>query len=201
MKAVAKKLLEIKAVVVNRKEPFTWASGIISPIYTDNRLINSYPEQRKFIEEEFAKMIKSKFPEAQILMGTATAGISHAAYVSSILDMPMGYVRGDKKSHGKQNQIEGKSVKGLKVVVIEDLLSTGKSSLEVVEVLRAEGAEVLGVAAIFKYGLRRLEENFGLNNIEYETLTNLDELLEAAREESYIENDDVQFVKEFRDSL
>lgn len=146
-------------------------------------------------------MIKEKFPNAQILMGTATAGISHAAYVSSILDLPMGYVRGDKKSHGKQNQIEGKSVNGLNVVVIEDLLSTGKSSMEVVEVLRAEGAKVLGVAAIFKYGLKKLEENFSQSNIRYETLTNLDELLEAACEESYIENDDVEFVKQFRNNL
>lgn len=199
MKLVAKRLLEIKAVVINNRERFTWASGIKSPIYTDNRLINSYPSQRKEIEKAFAEMVKREFPEVEVIMGTATAGISHAAYISDILELPMGYVRGSKKDHGKQNQIEGKSVKGLKVVVIEDLLSTGGSSLEAVNALKEEGATVLGVAAIFKYGLKKLDVNFA--NIKYHTLTNLDELLEVASEEKYISEEEIKIVKEFRDSL
>lgn len=199
MKLVAKKLLEIKAVVINNKERFTWASGIKSPIYTDNRLINSYPEQRKIIEKEFAELVVREFPDVQVIMGTATAGISHAAYISDLLYLPMGYVRGSKKDHGKQNQIEGKSVKGLRVVVIEDLLSTGGSSLEAVNALKEEGAIVLGVAAIFKYGLKKLDTNF--KGIKYATLTNLDELLEVASEEKYISEAEIKIVKDFRDSL
>lgn len=144
-------------------------------------------------------MVKREFPEVEVIMGTATAGISHAAYISDILELPMGYVRGSKKDHGKQNQIEGKSVKGLKVVVIEDLLSTGGSSLEAVNALKEEGATVLGVAAIFKYGLKKLDVNFA--NIKYHTLTNLDELLEVASEEKYISEEEIKIVKEFRDSL
>lgn len=199
MKLVAKKLLEIKAVVINNKDRFTWASGIKSPIYTDNRLINSYPSARKEVEKAFAEMVLREFPKVEVVMGTATAGISHAAYISDILDLPMGYVRSGKKSHGKQNQIEGKSVKGLNVVVIEDLLSTGGSSLEAVEALREEGANVLGVAAIFKYGLKKLDENF--KGLKYATLTNLDELLEVASEEKYISENEIKIVKDFRDSL
>lgn len=199
MKEVAKKLLEIKAVMINNKDRFTWASGIKSPIYTDNRLINSFPRERKVIENHFADMVKNEYPEVEVVMGTATAGISHAAYISDILELPMGYVRGSKKAHGRQNQIEGMSVKGKKVVVIEDLLSTGGSSLEAVEALKEAGAEVLGVAAIFQYGLKKLKANFA--NLKYTTLTNLDELLEVASEENFIESDEIQIVKDFRDEL
>lgn len=199
MKEVAKALLEIKAVVINNEERFTWASGIKSPIYTDNRLINSFPKQRKFIEKEFANKLIAEFPEVEILMGTATAGISHAAYMSDILELPMGYVRGSKKAHGRQNQIEGMSVKGKKVVVIEDLLSTGGSSLEAVEALKAEGAIVLGVAAIFKYGLAKLTENF--KDVKYFALTNLDELLSVAAENKYISSEEIKIVQDFRDNL
>ena len=199
MKQVAKTLLDIKAVMINNKEKFTWASGIKSPIYTDNRLINSFPQERKIIEELFAKMVKEEFADAEMIMGTATAGISHAAYISAILEMPMGYVRGSKKSHGRQNQIEGASVKGKKVVVIEDLLSTGKSSLEAVEALEEAGATVLGVAAIFKYGLQKLQTNFA--NLKHVTLTNLDELLEVASENNIIEPEEIKMVQEFRDAL
>lgn len=199
MKEVAKKLLEIKAVMINNKDRFTWASGIKSPIYTDNRLINSFPKERRVIEKHFADMVKNEFPGVEVVMGTATAGISHAAYISEILELPMGYVRGSKKSHGRQNQIEGMSVEGKKVVVIEDLLSTGGSSLEAVEALKEAGAEVLGVAAIFQYGLKKLKANFA--NLKYTTLTNLDELLEVASEENFIESDEIQIVKDFRDEL
>lgn len=199
MKKIAELLLEIKAVVINNEERFTWASGIKSPIYTDNRLINSFPTQRKVIEKEFANKLIEEFADVEILMGTATAGISHAAYMSDILDMPMGYVRGSKKKHGRQNQIEGMDVKGKKVVVIEDLLSTGGSSLEAVEALEEAGAKVLGVAAIFKYGLKKLDENF--KGIKYFTLTNLDELLEVAAEKKYISEDEINIVKDFRNNL
>ena len=199
MKQIAKHLLEIEAVVINNKERFTWASGIKSPIYTDNRLITSYPSVRKEIEAEFAKQLIANFPDVDVIMGTATAGISHAAYISEILDLPMGYVRSSNKKHGKGNQIEGKSVDGLKVVVIEDLLSTGGSSLEAVNTLKEAGANVLGVAAIFKYGLTKLNENF--KDIKYFTLTDLDELLDVASENKYIEESEILLVKEFRDNL
>ena len=160
MKEIAKDLLDIKAVFLSPLKPFTWASGIKSPIYCDNRLTLSYPVIRKKIEQEMSKIIKEKYSQVEILMGTATAGIPHAAYISDLLDLPMGYVRSSAKAHGRQNQIEGKYEKGQKVVVIEDLISTGGSSLECVEALREAGCEVLGLIAIFTYGLDKATVNF-----------------------------------------
>ncbi len=199
MKKIAKELLNINAVVINNKNKFTWASGIKSPIYTDNRLINSFPKSRNIIEKELAKMVVETFPTVEMIIGTSTAGISHAAYISQILDLPMGYVRGSKKTHGKNNQIEGKPVKNINIVVIEDLLSTGGSSLEVVNILKESGANVLGIAAIFTYNLNKLKENF--SQITYNTLTDLDELLEVAAKHKYISYDEIELVTNFRNSL
>lgn len=199
MKEIAKLLLEIKAVEINNRDRFKWASGIMSPIYTDNRLINSFPAQRKIIEKAFAEKVIQEFPGVEIVMGTATAGISHAAYISDVLNLPMGYVRSGKKDHGRQNQIEGMSVKNKKVVVIEDLLSTGRSSLEVVEALEAAGAEVLGIAAIFSYELKILSNN--IKNTKHFTLTNINELLSVAVENNYININDADTVKEFINNL
>ncbi len=186
MKQIAKYLLDIRAVFLSPDEPFTWASGIKSPIYCDNRLTLSYPKIRKEIAKEFAKIIQEKFPETEILMGTSTAGIPHAAYVSDLLDLPMGYVRSSAKTHGRENKIEGKYEKGQKVVVIEDLVSTGGSSIEVVKALKEAGLEVLGVVAIFTYLLKSAEEHFKNENCPLETITNYDELIEVAVEENYI---------------
>ncbi|MGN1168709.1 MAG: orotate phosphoribosyltransferase, partial [Acutalibacteraceae bacterium] len=152
---IAKALLEIKAVFFRPDEPFTWASGIKSPVYCDNRLILTAPEQRKTVEQAIADTVKANYPECEVLMGTSTAGIAHAAIAASILDMPMGYVRSGAKDHGRQNQIEGRLEKGQKVVVVEDLISTGGSVLEVVDVLRKAGAEVLGIVSIFTYGMQK----------------------------------------------
>lgn len=154
-KKVASELLEIKAVFLNPADPFTWASGIKSPIYCDNRLILTSPKARKVVEEAIAKTVKEKFPEAEVLMGTSTAGIAHAAIAAWLLDMPMGYVRGGNKDHGRQNRIEGRLEPGQKVVVIEDLISTAGSCIEVVEALREAGADVLGVVSIFTYGMKK----------------------------------------------
>ncbi len=186
MKEIAKYLLDIQAVFLSPDKPFTWASGIKSPIYCDNRLTLSYPKIRHEIAKEFAKIIKEKFPETEILMGTSTAGIPHAAYVSDILELPMGYVRSSAKTHGRENKIEGKYNKGQKVVVIEDLVSTGGSSIEVVEALREAGLEVLGVVAIFTYLLKAAEDKFKEANCPLETITNYDELIEVAINENYI---------------
>ena len=159
--SIAKHLLDIQAVFLKPNDPFTWASGIKSPIYCDNRLTLSYPEVRKDIEQELAELVKKEYPECECLMGTSTAGIPHAALVADILDLPMGYVRGGAKSHGRHNQIEGKVEKGMKVVVVEDLISTGGSSLECVEALRQAGCEVIGLVAIFTYGLPASVKKFG----------------------------------------
>ena len=199
MKEIAKILLDINAVTIDNKNKFTWASGIKSPIYTDNRLITAYPKERKILEKEFASQIIKHFPEVEIIVGTATAGISHAAYISNILELPMGYVRGSKKDHGRKNQIEGIDVKGRKVVVIEDLLSTGNSALQSLKVLQESGAIVLGIGAIFKYGISKLKNNF--KNINYFSLTNLDELLEVAVEKNIIHNQETALIREFIDSL
>lgn len=189
MKEVAKALLEIKAVFLSPDKPFTWASGIKSPIYCDNRLILSYPKVRKMIENKFAMMVKNEFPDCELLMGTATAGISHAAYISEILNLPMGYVRSSSKDHGRNNQIEGKYEKGQKVVVIEDLISTGKSSIEVVNSLIEAGVEVLGIASIFTYELEKAKQNFESMKIKTISLTNYSTLIEVAIEEKYIASD------------
>ena len=198
---IARGLLDIKAVFLRPEEPFTWASGIKSPIYCDNRLTLSAPEVRQKIEVGLASLVMKHYPECQMLMGTSTAGIAHAAITASILGLPMGYVRGEAKSHGRGNRIEGKMDKGTKVVVIEDLISTGGSAIEVVDALREEGAEVLGIASIFTYGIKK-----GLMRIaEAETvnysLSNLDTLVEVAAEEGYIATEWKNKIIEFRDSL
>ncbi len=197
-KEIAKHLLDIQAVFLRPNEPFTWASGIKSPIYCDNRLTLSFPTVRKDIEEGLAKLVKEQFPEAECLMGTATAGIAHAALVADILDLPMGYVRGGAKSHGRNNQIEGKVEPGMKVVVVEDLLSTGGSSLECVDVLKEAGCEVIGLIAIFTYGLPKATANFEAANCKYATLTDYDTLVEVAAQNNYIKETDMDKLKAWK---
>ena len=191
-KSIAKHLLDIKAVFLRPNEPFTWASGIKSPIYCDNRLTLSYPEVRKDIENELAELVKREYPEVECLMGTSTAGIPHAALIADILNLPMGYVRGGAKSHGRNNQIEGKVTEGMKVVVIEDLISTGGSSLECVEALRQAGCEVLGLVAIFTYGLPKAVTKFAEAKCSYHTISNYDALIEVAVEQNYIAAQDME---------
>ena len=177
---IAKDLLTIGAVFFRPDEPFTWASGIKSPVYCDNRLTLTAPEVRTHIEEGFAALIREKYPEAEVLMGTATAGIAHAAITAHILGLPMGYVRGSAKDHGRQNRIEGKLDKGAKTVVVEDLISTGGSVIETVEALREAGAEVLGVVSIFTYNMRRGLERMAAAGVENTSLTDFDTVAEAA---------------------
>lgn len=191
-KLIANHLLEIKAVFLSPNEPFTWASGIKSPIYCDNRLTLSYPNVRKDVAKGLAELIKKEFPKTEVVMGTATAGIPHAAFVSDILDLPMGYVRGSSKAHGRNNQIEGKLEVGQKVVIVEDLISTGGSSIEVVNSLREFGAEVLGVVSIFTYNMPKAEENFKNANCKYAAVTNYDELVKIAIERNDIKDSDYQ---------
>lgn len=186
---IAKDLLDIQAVFLRPNEPFTWASGIKSPIYCDNRLTLSYPNVRKDVETGLAKLVKESFPEADCLMGTATAGIAHAALVADILELPMGYVRGGAKSHGRNNRIEGKVEPGMKVVVVEDLISTGGSSLECVEALREAGCEVIGLIAIFTYGLPKATVNFEGADCKFATLTDYDTLIQVAKENNYIKEE------------
>ncbi len=199
-KLIAKDLLKIKAVFFRPDEPFTWASGIKSPVYCDNRLILTAPEVRTDVETAMAQLIKDNYPEAEVLMGTSTAGIAHAAITAQMMGMPMGYVRSGAKDHGRQNQIEGKLEKGQKVVVVEDLISTGGSVIEVVNALRDAGAEVLGIASIFTYGMAkgiaRLEEA----DVKNVSLTNFDTVAAAAAEEGYIAPDDVQRLIAFRNN-
>ena len=195
---IAKDLLSIRAVFLKPDDPFTWASGIHSPIYCDNRLTLSAPAVRKDVEAGLAEIVKEKFPEAEMLMGTSTAGIAHAAITATILDLPMGYVRSGHKDHGRQNQIEGKMEPGTKVVVIEDLISTGGSVLEVVDVLREAGAEVLGVASIFTYGMQKGLDRLAAANVFNHSLSNFDTLCEVAAEEGYIKPEDIARLKKFR---
>ena len=199
-KLIAKDLLKIKAVFFRPEEPFTWASGIKSPVYCDNRLTLTAPDVRTDVENGLATLIKEKYPEAEVLMGTSTAGIAHAAITAHILGLPMGYVRSGNKDHGRQNQIEGKLLPGQKVVVVEDLISTGGSVIEVVNVLREAGADVLGIVSIFTYGMKkglvRLEE---ANVINY-SLTNFDVIAEVAAEEGYIATEDIQRLIAFRNN-
>lgn len=194
---IAKDLLSIKAVFLKPEDPFTWASGIKSPIYCDNRLTLSAPEVRKDVEAGLAEIVKEKFPEAEVLMGTSTAGIAHAAITAAILDMPMGYVRSGHKDHGRQNQIEGKLEKGQKVVVIEDLISTGGSVLEVVDVLRQAGADVLGVASIFTYGMQKGIDRLKEANVINYSLSDFNTLVGVAAQEGYIKESDVVKLKTF----
>ena len=198
---IANELLSIWAVFLLQEEPFNWASGIKSPIYCDNRLTLSAPEVRQKIEIGLATLVMKHYPECQMLMGTSTAGIAHAAITASILGLPMGYVRGEAKDHGRGNRIEGKMDKGTKVVVIEDLISTGGSCIDVVEALREEGAEVLGIASIFTYGIKKgLMRIAGAGTVNY-SLSNLDTLVEVAAEEGYIAPEWKNKIIEFRDSL
>lgn len=200
-KTIAKELLKIGAVFLRPEDPFTWASGIKSPIYCDNRLILSYPDSRRVVEQAIADKVRDKFPEAEALMGTSTAGIAHAAIAATILGLPMGYVRGDAKTHGRGNRIEGKLEKGQKVVVIEDLISTGGSCIEVVEALREAGAEVLGVVSIFTYGLRKGLERLAAAGVVNWSLSNLDTLTEVAVQEGYIAPEWTSKILEFRNNL
>jgi len=199
-KRIAKDLLSIKAVFFRPDEPFTWASGIKSPVYCDNRLTLTAPAVRTDIENGLATLIKEHYPEAEVLMGTSTAGIAHAAITAHILDMPMGYVRSGKKDHGRQNQIEGRLEKGQKVVVVEDLISTGGSVLEVVDVLREAGAEVLGVVSIFTYGMAKGIARLKEANVKNISLTNFDVIAEIAAEEGYIRTADVARLIAFRNN-
>ena len=195
---VAKDLLSIGAVFLRPDEPFTWASGIKSPIYCDNRLILTAPEARVHVESAIAETVKREYPEAEVLMGTSTAGIAHAAIAAHLLNMPMGYVRSGKKDHGRGNQIEGKLLPGQKVVVIEDLISTGGSVIEVVEALRASGAEVLGIVSIFTYGMQKGLDRLAAANVRNLSLTDLDTIAAIAVEENYIRAEDEARLLKFR---
>ncbi len=197
---IAKDLLKIKAVFLSPDEPFTWASGIKSPIYCDNRLTLTAPEVRNDVEKSLAEVVKTHYPEAEVLMGTSTAGIAHAAIKAHLLDMPMGYVRSGAKDHGRQNQIEGKLEKGDKVVVIEVLISTGGSVIEVVEALRAAGAEVLGVASIFTYGMKKGLERLAAADVKNISLTDFDTIVEVAANENYIKAEDKERLIKFRNN-
>ncbi|MBO7197312.1 MAG: orotate phosphoribosyltransferase [Tidjanibacter sp.] len=196
-KIVAAELLSIGAVFLSPDKPFTWASGIKSPIYCDNRLILTAPASRKVVESAIAQTVKEKFPEAEVLMGTSTAGIAHAAIAADILDMPMGYVRGSAKDHGRGNRIEGRLEQGAKVVVIEDLISTGGSCIDVVEALREAGAEVLGVVSIFTYGMKKGLERLAAANVTNYSLSNFDTLVGVAVEKGYIAASDEARLKQF----
>lgn len=197
-KLIAKDLLSIGAVFFRPEEPFTWASGIKSPIYCDNRLTLTAPEVRTHIEEGIAQTIRTHYPQAEVLMGTATAGIAHAAIAAHILGLPMGYVRSGAKDHGRQNQIEGRLEKGQKVVVIEDLISTAGSALEVVNVLRAAGAEVLGIVSIFTYGMQKGLDRLAEAKVKNISLTNFDVIAQVAAEEGYIKTEDITRLMAFR---
>ncbi|HJF20385.1 MAG TPA: orotate phosphoribosyltransferase [Enterococcus columbae] len=195
---VAEELLKIKAVFLSPNEPFTWASGIKSPIYCDNRLTMSYPAVRKAIAKGLAEKIKLNYPDVEVIAGTATAGIAHAAWVADILDLPMVYIRSKAKDHGKGNQIEGQITPGQKMVVIEDLISTGGSVLEACQAAKREGAEVLGVAAIFTYELPKGTANFEASQIPLVTLTNYSTLLETALEAAYIQKEDLTLLNRWK---
>ena len=198
---LAKELLAIKAVTLRPNDYFTWTSGIKSPIYCDNRITMSYPSIRKEIAAGMVEVIKEKYPAVEVVAGTATAGIPHAAWVSDLLDLPMIYVRDSAKKHGKTNQIEGRVLEGQKVVIIEDLISTGLSSLKVAKALREAGAEVLGVVAIFSYELKKAQDAFEEAGVEYFTLTNYPVLVEEAVAIDYIYQDDVEKLLEWRHQL
>ena len=197
---IAKDLLKIKAVFLSPDDPFTWASGIKSPIYCDNRLTLTAPEVRTDVEKSLAEVVKTHYPDAQVLMGTSTAGIAHAAITAHLLDMPMGYVRSGAKDHGRQNQIEGKLEKGDKVVVIEDLISTGGSVIEVVDALREAGAEVLGIASIFTYGMQKGLDRLSTANVKNISLTDFDTIVEVAASENYIKAEDKERLIRFRNN-
>ena len=197
---IAEDLLSIRAVFFRPDEPFTWASGIKSPVYCDNRLILTAPEARDLVERAIAETVRREYPQAQVLMGTATAGIAHAAIAAHLLGLPMGYVRSGSKDHGRRNQIEGRLEKGQRVVVIEDLISTGGSVLDTVEALRAAGAEVLGVVSIFTYGMKKGLERLAAANVKNVSLTNFDVIAAVAAEQNYIKQEDVVRLIQFRNN-
>ena len=199
-KLIAKDLLSIGAVFLRPEEPFTWASGIKSPVYCDNRLTLTSPKVRTDVENSLAETIKKEYPECEVLMGTSTAGIAHAAITAHILDLPMGYVRSSSKDHGRGNQIEGKLEKGQKVVVVEDLISTGGSVIEVVNVLREAGAEVLGIVSIFTYGMQKGIDRLKEANVKNVSLTNFDTIAETAAETGYIKESDIARLIAFRNN-
>ena len=197
---IAKDLLKIQAVFLSPDKPFTWASGIKSPVYCDNRLTLTAPEVRTDVETGLKELIEENYPEAEVLMGTSTAGIAHAAITAHLMNLPMGYVRSGNKDHGRQNRIEGKLEKGQKVVVVEDLISTGGSVIEVVNVLREAGAEVLGVVSIFTYGMQKGIDRLKEANVVNYSLTNFDVIAQIAGEEGYVKPEDVERLIKFRNN-
>ncbi len=197
---IAKDLLKIKAVFFRPEEPFTWASGIKSPVYCDNRVTLSDVAVRTDVETALAETIKANYPEAEVLMGTSTAGIAHAAITAHLMGLPMGYVRSGAKDHGRQNQIEGKLLPGQKVVVVEDLISTGGSVIEVVNILREAGAEVLGIVSIFTYGMQKGLDRLAAADVKNVSLTNFDVIAEVAAEDGYIKPDDIKRLIAFRNN-
>ena len=197
---IAKDLLKIRAVFFRPEEPFTWASGIKSPVYCDNRLTLTAPAVRNDIENGLAELVRKYYPDAEVLMGTSTAGIAHAAITGHILNMPMGYVRSSSKDHGRQNRIEGKLEAGQKAVVVEDLISTGGSVIDVVDALREAGAEVLGIVSIFTYGMKKGLERMAEANVENHSLTNFDVITKVAAQEGYIKPEDVDRLIAFRNN-
>lgn len=199
-KKIAKDLLKIQAVFLSPDKPFTWASGIKSPVYCDNRLTLTAPEVRTDVENGLKALIEENYPDAEVLMGTSTAGIAHAAITAHLMGLPMGYVRSGNKDHGRQNRIEGKLEKGQKVVVVEDLISTGGSVIDVVDALREAGAEVLGIVSIFTYGMQKGLERLAAANVKNVSLTNLDVLSEVAAQEGYIKPEDVNRLIAFRNN-
>ncbi|MGJ5712158.1 orotate phosphoribosyltransferase [Staphylococcus auricularis] len=200
-KSIAQALLDIEAVTLSPNDLYTWSSGIKSPIYCDNRVTLGYPEIRRQIRDGLIELIQNHFDDVDIVSGTATAGIPHAAFVAEQLDIPMNYVRSKSKSHGKQNQIEGANSEGKKVVVVEDLISTGGSSINAVDALKESGAEVLGVVAIFTYGLNKANETFEQAGVPFYTLSNYDELIEVARKNGDIDEKDISTLVEWKNNL
>lgn len=200
MREIAKILLKLKAVTLSPEDPYTWASGIKSPIYCDNRLTLSYPEERSQVEKGLVDLIKKEYPEVEYIMGTATAGIPHAAIIADAMELPMGFVRSSNKDHGKQNKIEGAKIDGAKVVVIEDLFSTGGSSIEAAKALEEVGYQVLGIVSIFTYNMKNAEENFKAAGFKHSSLTTFDELIEVAHEMDYIKESEIEKLKLFRDN-
>ena len=199
-RTIAHDLLSIRAVFLRPEQPFTWASGIKSPIYCDNRLTLTAPEVRIHVEEGLAELIRTHYPEAEVLMGTSTAGIAHAAITAHLMGLPMGYVRGSAKDHGRNNRIEGKLLPGQKVVVVEDLISTGGSCIDVVDALREAGAEVLGIASIFTYGMAKSVERLGAANVKNVSLTDFDTIVEVAAADGYIAEADKARLIAFRNN-
>lgn len=199
-KTIAGELLKIKAVFLRPEEPFTWASGIKSPIYCDNRLILSYPGTRQVVEDAMAQAIKANYPDCEVLMGTSTAGIAHAALVAERLGLPMGYVRGSAKDHGRNNRIEGRLGQGQKTVVVEDLISTAGSALDAAGAIEEAGGQVLGIVSIFTYGMQKGLDRLAEAGVKNVSLSDIDTLLEVAASNGYIQNDDVDRILRFRDN-